>query len=734
MNRNWFHRMLLAYTPAFFIVIFVLFLIFFKILNDQSRQEALKVNESLAGQAYLYVDKSLKEIDQRVLRESLINKSFQQFLNQKDMSNVPVNLEAYKSLQELKIAYPIIESAYLVRYNDQSVLSLSTITKVSDYGDQLFIDDYIEHHSSQWTNSRLFREFSNQNGKEVVSLTRPVPFYTKSKGFIVVNVSLESIKSGIKEMYDPEVSFVRLIDRQGKELLSEEAYNDGDEMILTQFTSDYTGWRIESGFVQSNMSRIMNSINLLWLLISGIVVFTGIGWMIYFTKKAYKPLEQLVGKIRSISNEQDQEQGPHLNEFKFINYTLDQMMEQSHLYHQERDEVLAIRKNYTFEKLLKDIGAFPDWEKEMGKLGLSKLFYPSVVFFVEIDHYNEWAEKLEEKEMVQIKANIEKDASQMKDKAVSILWCGWANEHRLVGIAQVVDEMIDPKKFLDEYKNQIAAYSFLTVTIGYSKMITIPEELRKAYREAEEALTYKAVTGADRVIQYEEITHSEVDIYSHLKIAHEIVLAYRTGSDIWHEKYWQLFEQIRKTKLRKEELVNIMNFLVYYLERERDLFPQELQKIWREYFLPRLMDQLEKFDTLGELEDNIYKLLNQLSNQMISVRQTRSYHQVLTDIKEYIEINFDKEDLSLDHLSEVFDLKGKYISKLFKEEFGEKFVDFLIRIRMERAEELLKTTDNTITEISEQVGYMNANSFTRVFRKIYGISPGEYRRKNLSSA
>lgn len=734
MKRNWFRRMLLAYTPAFFIVIFVLFLIFFKILNDQSRQEALKVNESLAGQAYLYVNKSLKEIDQRVLRESLINKSFQQFLNESDMSNVPVNLEAYKSLQELKIAYPTIDSAYLVRYNDQSVLSLSTITKVSDYGDQIFINDSIENNSSQWTNSRLFKEFSNQSGKEVVTLTRPIPFYTKSKGFIVVNISLDSLKNGINEMYDPKVSFVRLIDRTGKDLLNGDAYQKNDE-ILTTYTSDYTGWTIESGFVQSNISRIFGSINLLWLLVSVIVVCIGIIWIVYFTKRSYKPIEQLVGKIRSYSNESNHMQDGYtrLNEFTFINYKLDQIMEESNLYQQERNEVLVLRKKYIFEKLLKDIGTFPDWEREMEKLGMSKVFYPSVVFMVEIDHYNKWEEKLGGEVLLQLKANIEKDASQMDNRAVSTLWCGWANENRLVGIAQLLDGTNDFEKHLDEYKNRIATYSLLTVTIGYSRIITIPEELRKAYREAEEALTFKAVTGANRVIQYEELTHSEVDIYSHLKIAHEIVLAYRTGSNHWRDKYRLLFEQIRVTKLRKEELVNIMNFLVFYLERERELFPQELQNSWSEHILPRLMDQLEQFDTLVELENDIYQLLDDLYNQMMSIRQSKNYHQVLIDIKEYIETNYHNESLSLDHLSDVFDLKGKHISKLFKEEFGEKFVDFLIRVRMERAEELLKSTENTITEISERVGYVNANSFTRIFRKIYGISPGEYRRKYLSS-
>ncbi|NGP46284.1 helix-turn-helix domain-containing protein [Bacillaceae bacterium SIJ1] len=737
MNRTWFRRMLMGYTPAFFIIIVVLFLLFFQVLNEQSRKEALKVNESLAGQAFRYIDNTLKEIDHRVLRESLVNKNLQQFLDEEDSAKVPINLEALKSLQELKIAYPIIDSAYILRSHDEMVLSLATLAKLSDYGDRSFIQTVMTNQIPQWTNERKFKEFSNQLENEVISLVRQVPFYTKTKGFIVVNVSTKQLETDIQNMYDSEVSFIRLMDREGNALFQENDKVQQGE-VLTSFTSDYSGLTIESGFTQSNMSRIVDSINFLWLLLSIFVVIIGILWIIYITKKTYKPLEQLVGKVRSYAKDPNgaQNSDSHANEFTFINYTLEQMMAQSNVYLQEREEALLLRRKYTFEKILKEIGPFPDWEEEMNSIELPVSFAPSIVFMVEIDRYKSWKEQMEEQDLLHFKASMEKRASQMKGGIVSILWCGWTNESRLVGIAQGLDDKTDPLPYLERYKEQIVTFSSFTVTIGYSKMIVIPEDLRRGYREAEEALAYKAVEGGDQIIRYENVTHTEVDIYSHLKLAHEVVLTYRKSPNHWREQYRQLFVQMRKTKLRKEELVNIMNFFVYYLEREKHLFPQELMKQWNDYTLPGLVDQLERFDTVDELESNLLLYLADLSDQLVSYRQSRNHHQVLSEIKAYIESHYDKEELSLDHLSDVFDLKGKYISKLFKDEFGEKFVDFLIRIRMERAEELLTTTSDPIVDISEQVGYVNANSFARIFRKMYGTSPGEYRklRKDLPSA
>jgi AraC-like DNA-binding protein len=723
MNRTWFRRMLMGYTPVFFIVIIILFLLFFQALNNQNRQEALTINESLAGQAYRYVDRSLKEVDYKVLRESLVNESFQKYLNEKDMSNVPINLKALKSLRELKVNYPIIDSIYLVRYTDQSVLSLGTIAKISEYGDHQFINSYNEQRSSQWTDGRLFREFPNQGEKEVVTLTRPVPFYSKSKGFLVVNVSLESLHKGILEMYDPEVSYVRLLDRNGNEVYKEPV-NQKKVQVLTRLTSNYTGWTIESGFIKSNFSRIMESINILWLLTSIIVVIIGITWFIYITKMAYKPLEQLIRKIHSVSKE------PRYEEFisSHRNYSFDHLVEQSNRYLKEQDEVLVLRKKYIFEKLLKEIGEFPEWKDEMSKIGMPEEFQPCLVFMVELDWYYEWEKKLERDQMLQLKALIEGEASQIGDETLSVLWCGWANEYRLVGIAQVSDATSDPIHFFENYKKLIATQSVATVTIGFSRVVLMPEDIRKAYQEAEGALEYKAITGSDLVIRYEESTNMSVDIYSHLKLAHEIVIAYRMNTENWCDLYRQLFNQLRKTKLRKEELVNIIYFFVYQLEREKKYFPQELQLTWCERILPSLTDQIERFDTIEELEENMLNLLNQMFTEMIALRKEKNHHQMLREIKDFIQNNYDNVDLSLDYLSEIFEIKGKYISRLFKDEFGEKFVDFLIRIRLERAEELLQTTNHTILEISEKVGYMNVNSFTRVFRKVYKTSPGEYRK------
>lgn len=89
--------------------------------------------------------------------------------------------------------------------------------------------------------------------------------------------------------------------------------------------------------------------------------------------------------------------------------------------------------------------------------------------------------------------------------------------------------------------------------------------------------------------------------------------------------------------------------------------------------------------------------------------------------------NYSNKDISLRFVSDELHISYNYLCKVFKEQTGEVFLDYLHRIRIDEAKRLLEETDMRIGDIAEQVGYMNANSFIRKFKQVMGITPGEYR-------
>ncbi|MNR38689.1 HTH-type transcriptional regulator YesS [compost metagenome] len=122
------------------------------------------------------------------------------------------------------------------------------------------------------------------------------------------------------------------------------------------------------------------------------------------------------------------------------------------------------------------------------------------------------------------------------------------------------------------------------------------------------------------------------------------------------------------------------------------------------------------------------ELFEQLHTGIASWRDDQSNYSLIVKIKEYITVNQANPDLSLQHLSDEFGLSPRYVSKLFKETFGEKFVDYLTSIRIEQAKLLLLKSASSIQEIADQVGYTNAISFIRTFKRIVGQTPGEFRK------
>ncbi len=93
----------------------------------------------------------------------------------------------------------------------------------------------------------------------------------------------------------------------------------------------------------------------------------------------------------------------------------------------------------------------------------------------------------------------------------------------------------------------------------------------------------------------------------------------------------------------------------------------------------------------------------------------------------YIEEHY-SEELSLDILARKLNITGTYLSAYFKKKQGVNFVDYLNEVRIGKAKELLTGTDLQIQEVAVRTGYLNANSFIRTFKKITGLSPGEYRK------
>jgi|ERR1043166_2501858 AraC-like DNA-binding protein len=142
------------------------------------------------------------------------------------------------------------------------------------------------------------------------------------------------------------------------------------------------------------------------------------------------------------------------------------------------------------------------------------------------------------------------------------------------------------------------------------------------------------------------------------------------------------------------------------------------------YFKTRVLAP-KQYESMLKLLSIFAQHLSIVSNQVV-VRQQNSEPPLITKAKQYIQEN-QAEDLSLGQVAKAINTSTFYFCKMFKKITGINFTDYLSRIRIEKAKNLLLNPNLRISEIAYAVGFQSLTHFNRVFKKILGQSPTEYR-------
>lgn len=123
--------------------------------------------------------------------------------------------------------------------------------------------------------------------------------------------------------------------------------------------------------------------------------------------------------------------------------------------------------------------------------------------------------------------------------------------------------------------------------------------------------------------------------------------------------------------------------------------------------------------------------LSMLSNQVV-VQQENAEPPVIRRAKEYIQ-EHQTENLRLGHVAKAVNTSTFYFCKMFKKVTGINFTDYLSRVRIEKSKNLLLNPNLRVSEIAFEVGFQSLTHFNRVFKKILGQSPTEYRAQLLGN-
>jgi two-component system response regulator YesN len=125
-----------------------------------------------------------------------------------------------------------------------------------------------------------------------------------------------------------------------------------------------------------------------------------------------------------------------------------------------------------------------------------------------------------------------------------------------------------------------------------------------------------------------------------------------------------------------------------------------------------------------------YEKIRVLLHAVIEFRESRTegrYQSVILKTKAYIERNYGDQDISLHTVASHVGISPNHLSTVFSQETGENFIEYLTRIRIEKAKQLLSTTTIKSADIAYETGFSDPHYFSFIFKKNTGLSPREYR-------
>lgn len=277
------------------------------------------------------------------------------------------------------------------------------------------------------------------------------------------------------------------------------------------------------------------------------------------------------------------------------------------------------------------------------------------------------------------------------------------------------------KQLIEEVRKWVK----ISISIGLSASIAEFGKIPEGFRQAKEALQNKWIYGDGLVSDYEDVTlKNREEIGYPTEIDEAIVRAVRIGESAKALEELSVF--VDRIKRESIPFRLFRRFCLQLLSSVfRIVYEHKLGEMIRKH-MNQPQDLFHRDFTAREFISFMSELIR-ITVESMEWSKQQKHNKTIEKVIDFIRKNYAK-DISLDDVAVHAHMSSNYFSTFFKQETGDTFIEYLTRFRIDKAKTLMMNAQLRLYEISQMVGYQDVKYFSRLFKRVVGVTPAEYRQ------
>lgn len=720
------------------------------------QQAQNSIDEHLYGISKLEIDINLNA---RINTFLYTNKNF----NHKDyydMSYVINELNNYKRNNDF------IDKIYIYFKNSEIILTNTGKYEPSFYYNA--VTTYKDWDYNQWMNILMDNHYhhftpAQQTSSPYVTSTDNVEMLTyfqslplgrinSNSGTLVILISREKfdkILNNINILNSGEVYILNSQDEVimyigDKSLMSPLGYSEltsgenfydkmnNQKVFVSSISSEYSDWKFVSVLPvrvfanQANYVKVLTCVIILAELVIGSLL------ALILARKKYIPLKRTIDNLNNIyiNNIRICISG---NEINFIEQATSATLRENEKMHKSiKDAQYIIQANLLTQLLKGPFNYKSEDENSLNSFGITFCEEYYCVLIVHIEDCSKFVKDgtfLEQSLVKMLIINIMEEYVNYSYKAYMV-------DLDQKNIAMIVNLRMNnnlTKKHITDISYFVMEFIHskfkIIINIGLSSIHEGLKSVKVSYQEASKALEYKIVLGKTNVICFDDLDRFNNHFTYPLEMEMLLLNSAKVGDfdkiqqllqDFFKQNFSDSIPSLEITQCLFFSMISTVMRVINNLDIDHnDILNNDLQP-------------LNKLILSNNMEDMYTTLIITYKKICNYVSLNKKSHNIgrIEQIIQYLNNNYKNENICLTSVSSDIGINPTYLSFFFKEQTGENFVNYVNKLRLANAKELLIQTSYPLYEIAQLVGYSNSNVLIRIYKKYEGITPGQFREAN----